>query len=874
MALEEKKDPQPPRDWLVAFGKGIRTPSLQQGINFSSTQLDVMLRVIKKFDEYDGLILKAYMGAGKTFMSMAIMNYMRETLGDKRGIVVICPDKLVAQWQTDWMSEGGEPQSYKSHNSIWSFTDWVEWSSRHQPTAQSSRRSSFSGSGQADEGSDAEPLGSISADESSPVERLYVFDECHKIRTLTLPLPDEDAENVCKFLCRNGTKRLGLTGTLIYYDRDDLLYEVNALAGTDREGKWALPFTWMHLTNVYRDTEGDTYGVWYALRSIFGGWIFNLDRLHVYPIPNFIKLADIGDFWLNQYGPYVDPKREIVSKLAKSIPGFDTSILVPDWRNLVWKGPMTVISIIAFTSMMNPFSYLIPTIFKLVQIENQNAFNELDKEAIQSKVCGMIVDVPNLDVDERTSFVSDLAGRVGWLADKKDAAVGKVSAFVGRKPENAPEQKYECKETVYKWAGIKRFKNEQGISQEPDLGLHDVFITACHRFEEVDYTWEQLQLFVRFTNDRLTTKDAELLGIKESKRTMTRQLTMRDLETTGLKIGSVQFSDAILEEIKRGVDKRASEFRTTLRKLEGIPPSQEQTPQPDAPSPDAKYGVLKFDMAIKKMMQAKDNRVVVFSQFPEVLKSFEDYANAYRGQFHFFHPSDDKNSKHEFNNTARKYVLQNNSSKLVFMLSAEEADGFDGLEDVGTMIILEPCATDSMKRQLIARVVRQGAHSKSRRVNIFEYVCTPGFANIKRVGASMMDWWKNDKRVAYWVFEPLLDNTRTPDQVVVKNQQVSGEMENLCTNSDKSDFKKGVHNKVKKALPNVGKDFRESFWGSYNFDLIKHEREELRAKIKQTNKYADRIRLARTTSLLNSELKKLKADGKDVSAIEAELSAF
>ena len=155
MALEEKKDPQPPRDWLVAFGKGIRTPSLQQGINFSSTQLDVMLRVIKKFDEYDGLILKAYMGAGKTFMSMAIMNYIRETLGDKRGIVVICPDKLVDQWQTDWMSEDGEPQSYKSHNEIWSFTDWVKWSSRHQPTAQSSWRPSFSGSGQADEGSES-----------------------------------------------------------------------------------------------------------------------------------------------------------------------------------------------------------------------------------------------------------------------------------------------------------------------------------------------------------------------------------------------------------------------------------------------------------------------------------------------------------------------------------------------------------------------------------------------------------------------------------------------------------------------------------------------------------------------------------------------
>lgn len=850
--MDESKTPE--QD-LIAFGKSVRTSSNPNGIEFNRKQLDVMLQVIAKFDEYDGLILKAYMGAGKTFMSMAIMNYMRDESNDGE-IVVICPDKLEDQWVGDWMprQEIDEPD-YKNHTNVVPFRDFKWLASQPHGTL------SYLGSGGARR-SIVPPIGK---------KFFYVFDECHKIRTLTLPLPDDQAEKVCKFLCRNGTKRLGLTGTLIYYDRDDLLYEVNAFAGTDGEGKWALPFTWTHLTNVYRDTQGDTYGVWYALRSIFGGWIFNLDRLHVYLIPDFIKLADIGDFWLNQYGPYVDPKREIVSKLAKSIPGFDTGILIPDWRNLVFKGPMTVISIIAYTSMMNPFSYLIPTIFKLVQIENQNAFNELDKEAIQSKVCGMIVDVPNPDVDERTSFVSDLAGRVGWLADKKDAAVGKVSALVGRKPENAPEQKYECKETVYKWPAIERYKDMNGKPEGDKLDPKDVFITACHRFEEVDYTWEQLQLFVRFTNDRLTMQDAKLLGIKESKRTTTRQLTMHDLETTGLKIGSIQFSDEILKEIKRGADKRASEFRDNLRKLGDLPPSPAQSPQPAAPAPDAKYEVLKFDMALKKIMEAKDTRVVVFSQFPEVLEKFMTYATKdYQGKIHFCSPVNGM-EKHEFNTIARGYETNGNSAKLVFILSAEEADGFDGLEDVGTMIILEPCATDSMKRQLIARVVRQRAHSKSRRVNIFEYVCTPGFANIKRVGASMMDWWKNDKRVAYWVFEPMLDNTRTPDQVVVKNQQVSGEMENLCTDSDKNDFKKGVHNKVKKALPNVGKDFRESFFGTYNFDLIKHEREELRAKIKKTNKYADRIRLARTTSLLNSKLKELKADGKDVSSIEKEL---
>lgn len=239
---EESKTPE---QQLVEFGKSIRTLSIKDdGVTFTRRQLDVMLKVIAKFDEYDGLILKAYMGAGKTFMSMAIMNYWREKLSNQGLIVVICPDKLENQWKTDWMLREADEPKYKNHIVVVPFKDFVEFVSSPVilgDPGESSRNPFIPPDGQ---------------------QYLYVFDECHKIRTLTLPLRDDQAETLCKFLGKYGVKRLGLTGTLIYYDRDDLLYEVNALAGTDRDGKWALPFTWTHLTNVYRDTEGDTYGVW------------------------------------------------------------------------------------------------------------------------------------------------------------------------------------------------------------------------------------------------------------------------------------------------------------------------------------------------------------------------------------------------------------------------------------------------------------------------------------------------------------------------------------------------------------------------------------------------------------------------------------
>ena len=826
--VEEKKKENSPWDekglevedldeYISLFGSNI-----EKGFKFTAQQTDSIKKVIARLQGYDGVIFKAYMGAGKTYMSVAIMYYIRVRGGEEqKPITIICPNGLKSQWEDRW-------KGTVKNLDFWEMNDFLHHAKKDR----------------------------------NEDRRYFIFDECHKIRIETLPLNDKEAENVCKFLSNNGIKRLGLTGTLIYYDRDDLLYEVNSFVGPDHEERWPLPFTWTHLTNVFRDTEGDSYGFYYALKSIFGGWIFNLERLRLYPIPNFLDLADIGDFYLNHYGPYKEPKRAAVSDLVRRIPGFDSGVLTPDIGNLVIKGPMTILSVMTYTSMMNPFSYLIPTIFTMVQIENQNALNDLDKEVIQRKICGVIVDMPNIDVDERTSLASSLIKKIDWLGGKTELAVSTAHKWVdGGKaappPPNTPQ--IMCTEIVYKWPAIEQLYDRNGKKIDT-FEPKSVFITMCHRFEEVDFDWYQLQMFVRFTNNRLTKMDANLLGIPESKRTMTRQLTMHDLETTGLKIGSIQFSEDINTQIDKGVKERSNQFRDSFKAIDKKNALIEDAPVPpssEAPEPDKKaepFNVLKFDKAISRMAESTVHRVVVFSQFEDVLTKFKNYAAKNNKNFQFYN----HDQLHLFNNEARENVLKEN--RYIMTLSAGQADGYDGLQDVDLMIILEPCTTDSMKRQLIARIVRQRAHSQSRRVVVFEYMCTPGFGNIKRIGASMMDWWQHDKRVAYWVFEPLLDNTRTPDQVVVRGQQVSGEMENLCSGADEGEeFKKGLHNKVKKAFKADGFErVREAVYGRYNLGILAHEREELRSK--QAKTYADRLQYARMSSILKSRLGKLEKD--------------
>ena len=830
-------------EYITMFGSKI-----EDGFKFTVQQRDSIKKVIARLQAYDGVIFKAYMGAGKTYMSVAIMYYIRaRAQGDEKSITIVCPNGLKSQWEDRWKVS-------VANLDFWEMKDFIDHAKNGNYEDQ----------------------------------RYFIFDECHKIRIETLTLNDKEAENVCTFLSKNGIKRLGLTGTLIYYDRDDLLYEVNSFVGPDHEGRWPLPFTWTHLTNVFRDTQGDTYGFYYTLKSIFGGWIFNLERLQLYPIPNFLDLADIGDFYLNQYGPYKEPKRAAVSDLMRRIPGFDADVLTPNLANLVIKGPMTVLSIMSYTTMMNPFSYLIPTIFTMVQIENQNALNDLDKELIQGKICDVIVDMPNIDVDERTSLASNLIKKVDWLAHAPEFAVSKRTSaartasnlFGSRTPtllqtwaDDKTTPHILCREIVYKWPAIEQLYDRKGVKSQ-GIDPKSVFITLCHRFEEVDFDWYQLQMFVRFTNNRMTKMDAKLLGIPESKRTMTRQLTMHDLETTGLKIGSVQFSEGINAEIEKGVKERSNQFRNSFKSLEKKTASEE-APQSGELKNDYKgemFNVNKFDKAISRMVEPTVRRVVVFSQFEDVLTNFRTYAGERHDNFKFY----THNELHPFNFDART-DQDNNISKYIMTLSAAQADGYDGLQDVDLMIILEPCATDSMKRQLIARIVRQRAHTQSRRVVVFEYMCTPGFGNISRIEASMMDWWQHDKRVAYWVFEPLLDNTRTPDQVVVRGQQVSGEMENLCSGAEEGEeFKKGLHNKVKKALKGDRREkVREAVYGKYNLEILAHERGVIRSK--QPKTYADRLQYARMSSILKSRLDKLvenknAADQAEIENIKNELA--
>jgi hypothetical protein len=110
--------------------------------------------------------------------------------------------------------------------------------------------------------------------------------------------------------------------------------------------------------------------------------------------------------------------------------------------------------------------------------------------------------------------------------------------------------------------------------------------------------------------------------------------------------------------------------------------------------------------------------------------------------------------------------------------------------------------------------------------------------------------------------------------VVARSQQVSGEMEDICSGSNEfvkeKKYAQGLQKafnaikdtndvqKVRAALDTVGTDTRDAFLGTFNLDILKNEREQLKDK----TTLADRLQFLRTTSLLKSELARLQKQSK------------
>lgn len=688
-----------------------------------------------RFNTQHGIILRAPMGFGKTLVALKIAdNFKTEETQTQLTIRVFCPDNLQTVWRDDAKKLRISIKTTGFNGIVKYINAWV-------------RR-----------------VGGL--------REFFIFDECHQLRTLINGMTIRESELVCKFFNRVSVRCLGVTGTLIFKNMDDLLYEINVISGLDNKQRWRVPFSWNHLVDVYPTKR--------PIKSFVQGWVATVWKVG-FSAMTVAKLADIADFYLTQNMLYKTNKTKLVQSILRSIPGLDQNVLsTTEIADIRLANVMTIPTIILAYGMMSPFSSLIPTLFGIIDIEEQNDLKKLNMNKLCDHVKNLFVVAPDQGSVEQSKT----------LKKQIECAlrVGAESANFGLDPIDACPTTTETK--------LLQYGREENSNTTINLTIESYV-------SKVRYTPQQLQAFIRFTTNRLTTTEAEKLGISRMMHTRKSVLTMEDLSTTGLRIGNMSFTDEEVGRIKKENDRRISMFWNSQESSGGLKTVAKDRDDKGAVAlnaelladltpvfPDPHFApteeeskeskgskgsnVPKFEKIIAIIKQHQ--RTVVYSQFVDDIMRFFEFD--FEDVKSFLALSKEMMKAKEFTSydaDGAKRQFNACEGPCVLMLDAVFSEGFRDIRDVDAFIIMEPAQSSSMKQQIIARVARADSYTKNMTLKVYEFVCFAPRA--KRLLASAKDWWKHDATVGYWVFKPVLDQLRTPDQFVKQQQNNMEETE-------------------------------------------------------------------------------------------------
>lgn len=626
---------------------------------------------------------------------------------------------------------------------------------------------------------------------------VYVFDEAHQLREFLYNTDLQHKHTLTKIMTQCKMSLL-LTGTVMYHGTEDLLYSINLASGAPSPGKdWLLPFDVDSYEKAYYRTN--------LVRAGLQGWLIALLTLQVAATPVLTKIMDVGDFYANNIQRYKKAKNKIVWAVLRRVPLLEKDILVEHPEEALGKSKVSfrrILTIFLYYMLSSPFSGLIPGILTLFMIQNRGDIRKLNKK----KFFKVIEDYIEYGMIEYTRS----SKRFQAIEKAKNIAL-KASQSIKLAPREQ-RQLYE----------------PRSRETEP---LPNMEVTQV----QIGYSQAQTKTFIRFTVNRLTPTETNMLGMLttgtydeylETKRS----LTMEDLETTGLKIGNLSFKPnlqaAIQAEYNKGSQKNTeglrAVFEEALLAAKTVSTDEKKAEQVAVEAGKEALETInampsgsispKFRYMIKQMVMRFGSvyQTVVYSRFlEEGLRLFYDFIKnevnpklskpvsicwyltpTTVASLPAGHPA-----KTFFDNTEgstteekQKNILEGYAEKKfqVLLLDAAYTEGVDGIRNTQQLHILEPITSFARLRQLRARVVRKGSHCEDAEteclqkttVKVFEYRMTlKPLQDIFFNREAISEWFKNQRAVIYTMRTKVFNQSSTPDEVVFKKQRKNAKFE-------------------------------------------------------------------------------------------------
>lgn len=545
---------------------------------------------------------------------------------------------------------------------------------------------------------------------------VLIVDEAHK---LAMELQTYDVSSASKAIENLKTvhKVLLLTGTPIYSSTDNLRWLINIAAG-----KVALPFSSKQFDKMYyKINTGD---------AVMHGWTQNVLRsmipllvimLYLYVIPGL----DLSQYMMKLKQSYRENPYETTAALSMFAHNQNPTATMEDLN--LKQAVLSSTIVHDFSTRFSVPKEAIPNMLSgLASKSNLSKVNEIYEQIANVPQFPKIIDALRAfgrRVHERSGIPASTTVRLSVLIPFIILTMMTVLAFIKRQYTIQNSRVLNTDKIIQ---DSKRYVSVYFAEQDnKDFPAVDKYRM------NVEYTEQQIDIWIRFTMGMLNPNELVQLGIYDTEAIAT------------------MFDNTTSNDI----------YRDNGRMIGNISPVGSETVHP-----------IKF---IKVAKTISNQPAVVYSNFKSSAISFTHFLNQNGIKASYFEASSDNESKRQ--------ILEDFKTRRIQVIVLDPLIT-EGVSVIGArqIHILEPIMEKAKRDQVIGRVVRYKSHThlpkSEQHVAVYEWCCTVSsfMKQVQKTKSQVETWLKDQPDIIYPMRTLTFNQDITPDDLVMREQEKTG----------------------------------------------------------------------------------------------------
>lgn len=505
--------------------------------------------------------------------------------------------------------------------------------------------------------------------------------------------------------------------------RGDRLVHMSGTIFGDKTQSFTIPVATVMHPNIFPISDDKFLSRYYytpMYKKVMTGWFLNSLTFRIGGILVLSKFLETADFMNTFNKPYFARKKKIVEYITKLLPFFDRKVLeieegfVDYMKDLtIRKRIVSFLSMMAYSTLMQPFSFLFPLLLYHIHMTANRGLKTLDRKLIGKDLKdNMFVEPKDISTQIQTATFSDIKTIKVDLDENQMQLL--IRMVHGRERVTETELRMIKPDDLYQTPG----SIENSWAQDIDR-------------LNVDMDWIKIHGPVL---SNLTFTDGEIEKIEKERGDITAK--HRPLIS-------------LVEEVSQG-----GEGRTAV-----VVPQYAYSPCPK---------FLKIQKLLTQKIIGKDKlRVMIFTDYLDRKDIIDAQLMPALQKIPVFNEENVKKFVSGQDSLKENY---NDSAYGIMIFPQKDMEGIDGFKETDIVIFLEPVRLTSTLVQLKGRAIRLGSHNdSSKKVELYEFVSVVPLAPIKRTLQEVKEWFQMDAGTMFFSRKKWID-FKTPDEFRIQDR--------------------------------------------------------------------------------------------------------